>query len=118
MISAIKWFALTAVIGCFAMVHSSGQTTSWSITITKSFYETSCGGQKVSIPGASTCASAIIVAQGVFNSNSSCDPRAPDKLPLQELQPAYSHRRAFSWCQFPTPAGQQLFLHSSVMSPQ
>lgn len=94
MTSAIKWFAITVVMGCFAMVHSSGQTTSWSITIKKSSYETSCAGQKVTVPAANNCASAIVAAQGVFNSSSSCAPLCPSQAPVPGtptcLQPSAS----------------------------
>ena len=79
--SAIKWFFIAAVVGCLAMAHSSAQTT-WSIAITKSPYEISCLKKKISVPAANSCASAIVVAQGVFNSGGSCDRVCPGQAAL------------------------------------
>ena len=75
--SAIKWFSIAVVVGCLATVHSSGHTTPWTIVITNKPYEISCGGKKISVPAANSCASAIIVAQEVFNSGGSCGPLCP-----------------------------------------
>ncbi len=84
----IKLLYRVVVVGCFALASlsaqaaslSSGQASSWSITIETNPMSFPCGGKTISVPAANNCADAITVAQAVFKSISSCAPLCPNRI--------------------------------------